>query len=363
MIRRETEVETNGLHSFDAEATGGANSPARRFRGVMKTKKLGTLGTTSSIGLGLMGMSDLYGPSDRAESIAAIGAAFDAGITLFDTGDFYGMGHNEMLLGEALRGHDRDQVLISVKFGSLRGPDASWLGQDNRPASVKTFLAYTLQRLATDHIDVYRPARLDPAVPIEDTVGAIAEMIEAGYVRQLGLSEVGANTIRRAHAVHPVSDLQIEYSLISRGLEGEILDTCRDLGIGITAYGVLSRGLISGHWSADRRGSGDFRGHSPRFSGDNLDHNLALVERLRSVASELGASVAQVAIAWVSAQGDDIVPLVGARSRERLAESLGAVDVELTGEQLAAIESAIPKNAAAGDRYDATQMAALDSER
>jgi aryl-alcohol dehydrogenase-like predicted oxidoreductase len=346
-----------------ADFAEGVRFTEPKQAGVMRTKTLGTLGTTSAIGLGLMGMSDLYGPSDRAESIAAIGAALDAGITLFDTGDFYGMGHNEMLLGEALREHDRDQVQISVKFGSLRGPDASWLGQDNRPAAVKTFLAYTLQRLGTDHIDVYRPARLDPAVPIEDTVGAIAEMIQAGYVRQLGLSEVGADTIRRAHAVHPVSDLQIEYSLISRGLEGEILDTCRDLGIGITAYGVLSRGLISGHWSADRRGSGDFRGHSPRFSGDNLDRNLALVERLRSVASELGASVAQVAIAWVSAQGDDIVPLVGARSRERLAESLGAVDVELTGAQLAAIESAIPKNTAAGDRYDATQMAALDSER
>ena len=329
----------------------------------MRTKTLGTLGTTSAIGLGLMGMSDLYGPSDRAESIATIGAALDAGITLLDTGDFYGMGHNEMLLGEALRGHDRDDVQISVKFGSLRGPDTSWLGQDNRPAAVKTSLAYTLQRLGTDHIEVYRPARLDPVVPIEDTVGAIAEMIQAGYVRHVGLSEVGADTIRRAHAVHPVSDLQIEYSLISRGLEGEILDTCRELGIGVTAYGVLSRGLISGHWSAHHQGANDFRAHSPRFSGENLDRNLALVERLRSVATELGASVAQVAIAWVGAQGDDIAPLVGARTRERLAESLGALDVELTGEQLAAIESAVPKNAAAGDRYDATQMAMLDSER
>jgi aryl-alcohol dehydrogenase-like predicted oxidoreductase len=330
---------------------------------VIRTKTLGTLGTTSAIGLGLMGMSDLYGPSDRAESIATIGAALDAGITLLDTADFYGTGHNEILLGEALRAYDRDQVQISVKFGSLRGPDASWLGQDNRPVAVKNSLAYTLQRLGTDHIDVYRPARLDPMVPIEDTVGAIAEMIQAGYVRHLGLSEVGADTIRRAHAVHPVSDLQIEYSLISRGPEGEILNTCRELGVGVTAYGVLSRGLISGHWSTDRAGAADFRSHSPRFSGENLDRNLALVERLRSVAAELGVSVAQVAIAWVAAQGDDIVPLVGARRRERLAESLGALDVELTAEQLAAIESAVPKNAAAGDRYDATQMAALDSER
>jgi aryl-alcohol dehydrogenase-like predicted oxidoreductase len=346
-----------------ADVAGGGRFTQPKRAGVMPTKTLGTLGTTSAIGLGLMGMSDLYGPSDRAESIATIGAALDAGITLLDTGDFYGTGHNEMLLGDALHGHDRDQVQISVKFGSLRGPDASWLGQDNSPVAVKNSLAYTLQRLGTDHIDVYRPSRLDPVVPIEDTVGAIAEMIQAGYVRHVGLSEVGADTIRRAHAVHPVSDLQIEYSLISRGLEGEILDTCRELGIGVTAYGVLSRGLISGHWSTDRQGANDFRAHSPRFSGENLDRNLALVERLRSVATELGVSVAQVAIAWVDAQGDDIVPLVGARSRERLAESLDAVDVELSAEQLAAIESAVPKDAAAGDRYDAMQMTALDSER
>ncbi|MDT5310430.1 MAG: hypothetical protein QOE48_6144 [Mycobacterium sp.] len=341
----------------------GARFTQPKSAGAMRTKAIGNLGTTSAIGLGLMGMSDLYGPTDRAESIATIGAALDAGITLLDTGDFYGVGHNEMLLGEALRGYDRDKVQISVKFGSLRGPDASWLGQDNSPVAVKNALAYTLQRLGTDHIDVYRPARLDPAVPIEDTVGAIAEMIQAGYVRHVGLSEVGADTLRRAHAVHPVSDLQIEYSLMSRGLEGEILATCRELGIGVTAYGVLSRGLISGHWSAHRQGDNDFRVHSPRFSGENLDRNLALVERLRSVATQLGVSVAQVAIAWVDAQGDDIVALIGARTRERLAESLDAVDVELSAEQLAAIESAVPKDAAAGDRYDATQMTALDSER
>jgi aryl-alcohol dehydrogenase-like predicted oxidoreductase len=330
----------------------------------MHTKNLGTLGTTSSIGLGLMAMSDAYGPSDRAESLATIHTALYAGITLLDTGDFYGMGHNELLLAEALRGRDRDRVQISVKFGGLRGPDGSFLGFDGRPAAVKTSLAYSLQRLGTDHIDVYRPARIDPAVPIEDTVGAIAEMIDAGYVRHLGLSEAGADTIRRAHAVHPVSDLQIEYSLISRGLEGEILDTCRELGIGVTAYGVLSRGLISGHWTADRNsGAADFRTGSPRFSGENLDHNLALVARLREVAEQAGISVAQVAIAWVAAQGDDIVPLIGARSRERLAEALVADDVRLTDEQLTAIESAVPKGSAAGDRYDAHQMALLDSER
>jgi pyridoxine 4-dehydrogenase len=311
-----------------------------------------------------MAMSDAYGPSDRAESVATIHAALDAGITLLDTGDFYGMGHNEMLLREALVGRGRDQVQISVKFGAQRSPEGAFVGFDARPEAVKTSLAYSLRRLGTDYIDVYRPARLDPQVPIEDTVGAIKEMIEAGYVRHVGLSEVGAETIRRAHAVHPVSDLQIEYSLISRGVEDEILDTLRELGVGLTAYGVLSRGLIGGHWSPDGNGAaGDFRSHYPRFSGENLDHNLALVERLRQMATELGISVAQVAIAWVAAQGNDIVPLVGARTRQRLAESLGAVDVELTDAQLAAIESAVPKGAAAGDRYDASQMAMLDSER
>jgi aryl-alcohol dehydrogenase-like predicted oxidoreductase len=330
----------------------------------MKTKNLGSLGTTSALGLGLMAMSDAYGPSDRAESIATIHAALDAGITLLDTGDFYGMGHNEMLLREALVGRRRDQVQISVKFGAQRSPEGAFVGFDARPGAVKTSLAYSLRRLGTDYIDVYRLARLDPHVPIEDTVGAIKEMIEAGYVRHVGLSEVGAETIRRAHAVHPVSDLQIEYSLISRGVEDEILDTLRELGVGLTAYGVLSRGLISGHWSSNGNGAaGDFRSHHPRFSGENLGHNLALVERLREVAKELGISVAQVAIAWVAAQGNDIVPLVGARTRQRLAESLGAVDVELTDAQLAAIESAVPKGAAAGDRYDASQMLMLDSER
>jgi aryl-alcohol dehydrogenase-like predicted oxidoreductase len=330
----------------------------------MHTKNFGSLGTTSAIGLGLMGMSDMYGPSDRAESIATIHAALDAGITLLDTGDFYGMGHNELLLAEALRGRDRDGVQVSVKFGGQRSPDGAFLGFDGRPVAVKTSLAYSLQRLGTDHVDVYRPARIDPTVPIEDTVGAIAELIEAGFVRHVGLSEVGADTIRRAHAVHPVNDLQIEYSLISRGIEGEILDTCRELGIGITAYGVLSRGLISGHWTTDRAaGARDFRAGSPRFSAENLDRNLALVERLREVANELGISVAQVAIAWVAAQGDDIVPLVGARTRQRLTEALGSDDVRLSAEQLAAIESAVPKGSAAGDRYDAHQMALLDSER
>ncbi|MFD5917085.1 aldo/keto reductase [Kitasatospora sp. NPDC058201] len=327
-------------------------------------RTLGATGpTTSALGLGCMGMSDLYGPADEAESIATIHAALDAGITLLDTGDFYGMGHNELLIHEALRGRDREEVRISVKFGAQRGPDGQWLGYDARPAATKTALAYTLRRLRTDHIDVYRPARLDPAVPVEETVGAIADLVKAGYVRHIGLSEVGADTLRRAAAVHPISDLQIEYSLISRSVEAEILPTARELGIGVTAYGVLSRGLLSGHWQNDRALSGtDFRGHSPRFQGDNLTHNLRLVEALRAVAAERGASVAQVAIAWVASRGEDVVPLVGARRRNRLTEALGSLDVTLTGADLAAIEAAVPAGSAAGDRYAAAQMAHLDSE-
>lgn len=327
----------------------------------MQTRTLGHSGpTVSALGLGAMGMSGAYGEADRAESIATVHAALDAGVTLIDTGDFYAMGHNELLLAEALRGRDRDSYRLSVKFGMLRGPGPAFGGQDCRPEAVKNFLAYSLTRLGVDHIDVYRPARLDPEVPIEETVGAIKEMIDAGHVRHLGLSEVDAATIRRAHAVHPVADLQIEYSLISRAVEAEILPTLRELGIGMTAYGVLSRGLISGHWSAGHAaGPGDARGHSPRFSAANVDHNLALVEALRRVAGAKGCTVAQLAIAWVAAQGEDIVPLVGARTRERLAEALPALDVRLTADDLAEIEKAVPLGAARGDRYPSAFMSGL----
>lgn len=331
----------------------------------MRTTPLGSTGpAVSALGLGLMGMSDLYGPADRDESVATIHAALDAGITLLDTGDFYGMGDNELLLSDALRGRNRDDVVISVKFGGLRGPDGAWIGFDARPAAVKNFAAYSLRRLGTDHIDVYRPSRLDPDVPIEDTVGAIAELVQAGYVRHIGLSEVGPDTLRRAAAVHPISDLQIEYSLLSRGIEEKILPTARELGIGVTAYGVLSRGLLSGHWRPDRElSTGDFRSTSPRFQDGNLERNLALVEALRGVAEQKGATVAQVAIAWVAAQGADVVPLVGARTRERLAESLGAAELVLDDADLARIEQAVPAGAAAGDRYAAYAYAHLDSER
>ncbi|SMD23353.1 aldo/keto reductase [Kibdelosporangium aridum] len=331
----------------------------------MRNRRLGKTGPeVSELGLGAMGMSDMYGPADETESIATIHAALDAGVTLIDTGDFYGMGHNEMLIGRALQDRNRDDVAISVKFGAQRSPAGQWLGYDASPNAVKTALTYSLRRLRTEYIDIYRPARLDPNVPIEDTVGAIAEMVQAGYVRHIGLSEVGADTIRRANAVHPIADLQIEYSLISRGIEENILPTLRELGIGVTAYGVLSRGLLSGHWSQDRANTAtDFRAHSPRFQGENLAHNLTLVEALRQIADRKSVSVAQIAIAWVLSRGEDIVPLVGARRRDRLAESIGALDVDLSKEDLDVIEQTVPSDAAAGDRYAPAQMQTLDSER
>ena len=331
----------------------------------MITRSLGSTGPiVSALGLGCMGMSALYGPADESESIATIHAAIDAGVSLLDTGDFYGMGDNEMLIGRALRERRREDLAISVKFGALRDPKGTFAGYDGRPAAIRNFVAYSLRRLGTDYIDIYRIARLDPAVPIEDTVGAIADLIREGYVRHVGLSEVGAHTIRRAVAVHPVSDLQIEYSLLARGIEAEILPACRELGVGVTAYGVLTRGLLSGHWSKDRgTAPGDFRSSTPRFSGENLDRNLALVEALRAVAEARQVTVAQLAIGWVLSRGADIVPLVGSRTRKQLAESLGALDLKLSPDDLARIEEAVPPGVAAGDRYDPHQMAMLDSER
>jgi aryl-alcohol dehydrogenase-like predicted oxidoreductase len=334
----------------------------------IQTRKLGTTGPqVSAIALGCMGMSGMYGDADRSESIATIHAALEAGVTLLDTGDFYGVGHNELLIAEALRTAPaalRENALLSVKFGSLRDPDGGWTGFDARPAAVKNFAAYSLQRLGVDHIDVYRPSRLDPQVPIEETVGAIAELVEKGWVRHIGLSEVGASTIRRAAATAPITDLQIEYALITRSVEREILPTLRELGIAVTAYGVLSRGLISGHLSADRQfAANDFRTYSPRFQGDNLQRNLALVDALRKIAEQKGVTVAQLAIAWVLSRGEDIVPVLGARTRERLGETLGALEVTLDEADLAAIEAAVPADAAAGDRYAPAQMAMLDSER
>jgi len=309
-----------------------------------------------------MGMSDFYGPADEQESRATIAAALDAGITLLDTGDFYGVGHNELLLRDALRGRSRAQVVVSVKFGVLRGPDGAFLGVDGRPQFVKTSLAYSLKRLGTDYIDIYRPARVDPSVPIEETVGAMTELVKAGYVRHIGLSEASAATVRRAHAVHPVADLQIEYSLLSRDVETDILPTLRELRVGMTAYGVLSRGLLS-DGALKGQSAGGFRAILPRFQGENLKRNLTLVEALRAIAAEKGTTVSQLALAWASSRGVDIVPLVGARRRERLQEALAALTLELSAEDLARIERAVPPTAVAGHRYPADQMAILDSER
>lgn len=332
----------------------------------MQLRQLGSTGPrVSGLGLGCMGMSGMYGPADRGESIATIKAALDAGINLLDTGDFYGMGRNEMLIRQAIQGVGRDNLMLSVKFGALRAPGGEWLGFDARPAAVKNFLAYSLRRLGVDHIDIYRPARLDPNVPIEDTVGAIADAVQAGYVRFIGLSEVGSETMRRAAAIHAICDLQIEYSLISRGIENGILATCRELGIGVTAYGVLSRGLLSGRWRKDGPAQGDIRrlpGRFPRFDGENADRNLALVTRLRQIADAKGVGVAELAIAWVAAQGEDIVPLLGARTRNQLAEALRGLELSLSDADLTHIGSAVPRDAAAGARYAPAQMAHLDSE-
>ena len=330
----------------------------------MQTMKLGRSGPeVSALGLGCMGMSPgVYGPADEAESIATIRAALDAGINFLDTGDFYGMGHNEMLIRRALEGVPRDRLVISVKFGALRDPAGMFVGNDSRPAAVKNFLAYTLRRLGTDHIDIYRPARLDPTVPIEDTIGAIADMIRAGYIRHVGLSEVGAETIRRAHAVHPIADLQIEYSLMSRGIENAILPTTRELGIGITAYGVLSRGLLSGRLPPAGN-KGDLRiVRMPRFQQGNVEQNLRLVEALRQIGNEKGASPAQLALAWVRSRGNDILPVMGARRRDQLKESLDALDLKLSAADLARIDAAVSPELTAGTRYDTPQMAHLDSE-
>jgi aryl-alcohol dehydrogenase-like predicted oxidoreductase len=323
-------------------------------------RKLGATGPeVFPIALGCMGMSGIYGRADSSESVNTISAAIDAGVNLLDTGDFYGMGSSEMLIGRALR-LERDNVMLSVKFGAQRDPRGNWLGFDARPAAVKTSLAYSLKRMGVDYIDIYRPSRLDPNVPIEDTIGAIAEMIQAGYVRHIGLSEVGAETIRRAAAVHPIVDLQIEYSLVSRGPEAKIFPVLQELGIGVTAYAVLSRGLLV---SSQPAANGDFRASLPRFSADNLAQNRQLALRLKEIASARGITPAQLAIAWVLAKNNSIVPVIGARTRKQLAETLGALQVDLTAEEIVALETAISPDTVAGGRYDPMQMSTLDSEK
>ncbi len=328
-------------------------------KNALKSRQLGSTGlNVFPLALGCMGMSGMYGSADDDESIATIHAAIDRGVTLLDTGDFYGCGHNEMLIGRAIEDR-RDRVMLSVKFGALRSPDGGWTGTDGRPTSVKNFAAYSLKRLGVDCIDIYRLARLDPNVPIEDTIGAIADLVKAGYVRHIGLSEVGADTIRRAHAVHSISDLQIEYSLISRSPETEIFPVLEELGIGVTAYGVLSRGLLSGSTPTAKN---DFRAFLPRFSSDNLAQNMRLVEQLNQIAVEKGVSPSQIAIAWVLAKSKNIVPVIGARKLTQLSESLAALQVDLSSEDLTQIEAVISPSAIAGTRYDQYQMKMLDSE-
>jgi aryl-alcohol dehydrogenase-like predicted oxidoreductase len=326
----------------------------------MFTRPLGSAGPqVSALGLGCMAMSGMYGPSDEAESTATIRAAIDQGITLFDTGDFYGMGHNEVLLGRALA-NQRDKVLLSVKFGAMRAPGGAFVGVDTRPQAVKNFLAYSLQRLGTDYVDIYRPARVDPTVPIEETIGAVSELIKAGYVRYAALSEASAETAARAQATHPICDVQLEYSIISRGIEEQILPALQSMGIAVTAYGVLSRGLLSG----SRPGAkGDFRAHLPRFAGANFAQNTALLKSFAAIAEEKAVTPSQLAIAWVLARGQQIIPVIGARTRTQLAEALGAMSIQLSGEDLARIDKGVPHAEVVGTRYDENQMRMLDSER
>jgi aryl-alcohol dehydrogenase-like predicted oxidoreductase len=330
----------------------------------MQTLQLGRNGpTVSAFGLGCMGMSGGYGPADDKESIATIHAALEAGITMIDTADFYGMGQSEMLIRQALKGGKRERAFIAVKFGSMRGPDLKILGDDGRPQAAKTFLAYSLRRLGTDYVDLYQPSRVDPAVPFEDTIGAIADMVKAGYVRHIGVSETSAKTLRRAHAVHPIAALQIEYSLFSRGIERDILPTLRQLGVALVAYGVLSGGLISDRAEAAKNAASEIRTRKPRFFSENFAKNLALVEALGNIARDKGASTAQLALAWVKSRGDNIVPLIGARRRDQLKDALGAQDVTLTPGDLARIEQAVPVAAVAGARYMPAILAHMDSEQ
>jgi aryl-alcohol dehydrogenase-like predicted oxidoreductase len=331
---------------------------------MMQTLRLGRNGpTVSAFGLGCMGMSGGYGPADDKESIATIHAALEAGITVIDTGDFYGMGHNEMLIRDALKGGKREQAFVAVKCGAMRAPDMKYIGDDGRPNAIKNFLAYSLRRLGTDYIDLYQPSRVDPAVPIEDTIGAVAEMVKAGYVRHIGVSEASARTVRRAHATHPIAALQIEYSLFSRGIETETLPVLRELGIALVAYGVLAGGLISDRAEAAKNAASEIRARKPRFSAENFPKNAALVEALKAVAREKGATAQQLAFAWVKSRGDDVVPLIGARRRDQLAEALGALDLKLTPADLVRIEQAVPASAVAGTRYLPAILAHMDSER
>jgi aryl-alcohol dehydrogenase-like predicted oxidoreductase len=324
----------------------------------MKTKKLGKNGPeVSSLGLGCMGMSDFYGSKtsrNDTESVETIRAALGAGINFLNTGDYYGSGHNELLIREALKGQ-RHKPVISVKFGLLRTPMGGVLGLDTRPEAVKNFAAYSLNRLGVEAIDIYQPGRINPAIPIEDTVGAIADLIREGKVKHLGLSEANAEQLRRAHKVHPVTAVEIEYSLATRVVEKELLQTCRELGVGIVAYGVLSRGLLSGALQGKFEPS-DFRSHAPRFTGENFETNKKSVSRLEEIARLKKCTPSQLAIAWVLHRGEDILPLVGTTKKSRLLEYLAALKVQLSAEDMRLIGNAFPDGAFAGSRYAEQQM-------
>jgi aryl-alcohol dehydrogenase-like predicted oxidoreductase len=327
-----------------------------------RTVRLGQTGpSVFPIGLGCMAMSGIYGATTDAEGVATIVHAIERGLTLIDTGDFYGMGHNEMLIAKALDGGRlRDRVQLSVKFGALRGPDGSWGGFDARPAAVKTFCAYSLKRLGVDAIDIYRPARLDPNVPVEDTVGAIADLVKAGYVKHIGLSEVGAETIERAYKTHPIVDLQIEYAIATRSAEEKLFPTLASLGMSATLYGVFSRGLLTG---SKPTGGGDMRKHLPRFAGDNGAKNEVAVAKLHAFAKEREMTLAEVTLAWVLAKQPTLVPIVGCRTRAQLDDALGALEKPLSSSDVEALEALFPRHAIAGTRYAAEQMKHLDSER
>ena len=324
----------------------------------MKTIRLGKEGPeVYAPGLGTMGMSDFYGTKETRndeESIQTIKAALDMGINFLDTGDYYNAGHNELLIREALKGRN-DKPVISVKFGALRSPAGEWLGYDTRPEAVKNFAAYSLNRLNVEAIDIYQPGRINPSIPVEETVGAISDLIKQGKVKYIGLSEANPEIIRRAHKVHPITAVEVEYSLASRVIEKEFLKVCRELGIGIVAYGVLSRGLLTGELTG-RFPISDFRAHAPRFTGENFEKNKLKIALLQDMANKKGCTASQLALAWVLYQGDDILPLFGTTKKARLKENIESTDIKLTADELNTLDTTFPEGSFAGTRYASQQM-------